>query len=257
MDRRAFLVKSFGWTLAGIAGFNPFAKAFAMGQRPRDARMAVIIDDIGYSRRQAAAFMGIGANLTYAVLPHLPYSAALACAIHEKGHEILLHQPMEPFDRQLDPGPGALYVGDSAAQIEKVVRTNIRAVPFVSGVNNHMGSRFTSNGDDIRYALQAIKSRGLFFVDSLTTHRSKAYHTACSLHMPRGRRDTFLDNHRHPQAILNRLYGVMNQALAHGHAIAIGHPYPETAAALRVFWSEIQGTPVRLVPVSRLLTEGT
>jgi len=162
---------------------------------------------------------------------------------------------MEPFDRQLDPGPGALYVGDSAARIEKVVRTNIRAVPFVSGVNNHMGSRFTSNGDDIRYALQAIKSRGLFFVDSLTTHRSKAYRTACSLHMPRGRRDTFLDNHRHPQAILNRLYGVMNQALVHGHAIAIGHPYPETAAALRVFWSEIQNTPVHMVPVSRLLTK--
>jgi len=255
MDRRAFLVKSIGGTLAGIAGFNPFAKAFAMGQRPLEARMAVIIDDIGYSRRQAAAFIEIGAELTYAVLPHLPYSAALASTIHEKGHEILLHQPMEPFDRQLDPGPGALYVGDSAARIEKVVRTNIRAVPFVSGVNNHMGSRFTSNGDDIRYALQAIKSRGLFFVDSLTTHRSKAYHTACSLHMPRGRRDTFLDNHRQPQTILNRLYGVMSQALVHGHAIAIGHPYPETAAALRVFWSEIQGTPVHMVPVSRLLTK--
>jgi polysaccharide deacetylase 2 family uncharacterized protein YibQ len=156
----------------------------------------------------------------------------------------------------LDPGPGALYVGDSAARIEKVVRTNIRAVPFVSGVNNHMGSRFTSNGEDIRYALKAIKRCGLFFVDSLTTHRSKAYHTACDLHMPRGRRDTFLDNHRQPQAILNRLYDVMNQALVHGHAIAIGHPYPETAAALRVFWSEIQGTPVRMVPVSRLLTDG-
>jgi len=43
--------------------------------------------------------------------------------------------------------------------------------------------------------------------------------------------------------------------LVHGHAIAIGHPYPETAAALRVFWSEIQDTPVHVVPVSRLLTK--
>jgi len=255
MDRRAFLFKSLGWTLAGVAGFSPFSKAMAMGRRPRDARMAIIIDDIGHSRRSARAFLSIEANLTYAVLPHLPYSIELAHAIHENNHEILLHQPMEPFDRQLDPGPGALFVGDSAPHIESVVNTNIRAVPYASGVNNHMGSRFTSNGEDIRYALQAIKQRGLFFVDSLTTNHSKAYRTACGLHMTSGRRDAFLDNRRHPQAILNRLYDVMNQALIHGHAIAIGHPYPETAAALRMFWSEIQDTSVRIVPVSRLLTE--
>jgi len=253
MDRRTFLFKSLGWTLAGMAGFNPFSKALAMNRRPREAHMAIIIDDIGHSRRRAAEFMTIGAELSYAILPHLPYSVELAHVIHQNDHEVLLHQPMEPFDRQLDPGPGALFVGDSAPHIEKVVNTNIRAIPYVSGVNNHMGSRFTSNGKDIRYALQAIKQRGLFFVDSLTTNHSKAYRTACGLHMTSGRRDTFLDNHRHPQTILNRLYDVMNQALVHGHAIAIGHPYPETATALRIFWSEIQGTPVRLVPVSQLL----
>jgi uncharacterized protein len=255
MDRRAFLFKSLGWTLAGVAGFSPFSKALAMSRRPREARMAIIIDDIGHNRRRAWEFLAIEADLTYAVLPHLPYSVELAHAIHKKNHEILLHQPMEPFDRQLDPGPGALFVGDSAPHIEKVVNMNIRAVPYSSGVNNHMGSRFTSNGEDIRCALQAIKQRGLFFVDSLTSNHSKAYRTACGLHMTSGRRDTFLDNHRRFQAILNRLYDVMNQALVHGHAIAIGHPYPETAAALRVFWSEIQGTPIQMVPVSRLLTE--
>ncbi len=33
MDRRAFLFKSLGWTLAGMAGFSPFSKALAMGRR--------------------------------------------------------------------------------------------------------------------------------------------------------------------------------------------------------------------------------
>jgi polysaccharide deacetylase 2 family uncharacterized protein YibQ len=73
--------------------------------------------------------------------------------------------------------------------------------------------------------------------------------------MTSGRRDTFLDNCRHPRAILNRLYDVMNRALVYGHAIAIGHPHPETAEALHMFWSEIQDTPVRIVPVSRLLSD--
>ena len=252
MDRRAFLLKSFGWALAGLAGSSPCAKALAMGRRPRDARMAIIIDDIGHSRSRAAAFLKIPSNLTYAVLPHLPYSVELAHTIHEKGHEILLHQPMEPFDRSLDPGPGALFVGDSATRIANVMDTNIRAIPFAAGVNNHMGSRFTSNGKEIRCALLAIKQRGLFFIDSLTSHHSKAYLTACRIHMNSGR---FIDHQRHPQAILNRLYDVMNRSLVHGRAIAIGHPYPETAAALQIFCSEIHGTPVEMAPVSRLLAE--
>jgi uncharacterized protein len=253
MDRRTFLIKAMGWTLTGIAGLSPFRRAMAMGRRPFEARLAIIIDDIGYNPRRAAKFLSIPADLTYAVLPHLPYSVELAHVVHDKGHEILLHQPMEPFDRHLDPGPGALFVGDPASHIKSVVQDNIHAVPFATGVNNHMGSRFTSNGKDIRYALEAIKHRGLFFVDSLTSNRSKAYRTACSLHMTSGRRDAFLDNHRHPRAILSRLYDVMNLALIHGQAIAIGHPHPETAEALRVFISEIDGTPIRVVPVSRLL----
>jgi uncharacterized protein len=254
MDRRTFLFKTMGLTLAGIAGGFPFRHAMAMGRRPVEARLAVIIDDIGFNPRRAASFLSIPADLTFAVLPHLPYSVELAQTIHDKGHEILLHQPMEPFDRQLDPGPGALFVGDPASHIQSVVAENIQAVPFASGVNNHMGSRFTSNGEEIRYALEAIKYRGLFFVDSLTSSRSKAYHTACGLHMTSGRRDAFLDNQRHPRDIVNRLYDVMNLAFTHGQAIAIGHPYPETADALRVFISETEGAPIRVVPVSHLLT---
>ena len=257
MDRRAFLLKSLGWTLAGVTWLNPVTRALARGKQTDNVRMAIIIDDIGHSRRRAGAFLSIEADLTYAVLPHLAYSVELAHVIHQKGHEILLHQPMEPFDRHLDPGPGALFVGDSARHIESVVDTNVQAVPFASGVNNHMGSRFTSNRDEIRHTLEAIKRHGLFFVDSLTSHQSQAYRTACGLHMTSGRRDTFLDTRRQIRVILNRLYDVMNRALVHGHAIAIGHPYPETAAALRMFCSEIQDTPVSVVPVSRLLSGST
>lgn len=252
MNRRAFLLKSLGWAAAAVCG-GPLAGAWARGQRPASPRLAIIIDDIGSSRRRAALFTAIEARLTYAVLPHLPYSADLAAALHARGHEILLHQPMEPYDRQLDPGPGALFVGDPPGRIAQVVHANVRAVPYAAGVNNHMGSRFTSDGAHIRCALEAIQDHRLFFVDSLTTCRSKAYRTACGLQMTSGRRNVFLDTDRRPQAILNTLYGVMHHALVHGEAIAIGHPYPETAAALALFHSEIRDTPIRIVPVSHLL----
>ena len=236
---------------------NPLAEAMAMGTAPNEARIAIIIDDIGHSRRRAASFLATKADLTYAVLPHLSHSTELALAIHDRGHEILLHQPMEPFDRRLDPGPGALFVGDSATHITRVVDANVEAVPYAKGVNNHMGSRFTANGHDIRCALRAIQRHGLFFVDSLTSCHSKAYRTASGMHMTSGRNDSFLDSDRRPQAILHRLYAVMNHAFIHGQAIAIGHPYPETAVALGIFYSEIRDTPVRMVPVSRLLTDAS
>jgi polysaccharide deacetylase 2 family uncharacterized protein YibQ len=256
MNRRAFLFKSLGYAAAAALG-NPLADALAREVSPPPARIAIIIDDIGHSRRRAASFLATKADLTYAVLPHLPHSGELAGTIHEQGHEILLHQPMEPFDAQLDPGPGALFVGDTAARMKSIVDANIQAVPYAKGVNNHMGSRFTANDHDIRCALQAIHCHGLFFVDSLTTCHSKAYRTACGMRMASGRNDAFLDRDRHPQAILHRLYAVMNHALIHGQAIAIGHPYPETAAALGVFCSEIQDTPVRMVPVSHLLASAS
>ena len=57
MDRRTFLFKAIGWALAGTAGFSPFRRAIAMGSRPFEARLAIIIDDIGYNPRRAASFL--------------------------------------------------------------------------------------------------------------------------------------------------------------------------------------------------------
>jgi len=74
----------------------------------------------------------------------------------------MLHQPMEPFNPTLNPGPGALYVGKDPEKIAAVIDENIDEIPYASGINNHMGSRFTSSAEDIRNALEAIKSSGRF-----------------------------------------------------------------------------------------------
>jgi hypothetical protein len=160
---------------------------------------------------------------------------------------------MEPFDPKLAPGPGAVYVGDSRDQIDNVVASNIHAVPHVIGVNNHMGSRFTSSSPAILTALQTIKREGLFFVDSMTSHRSCAYRTACRINLRAGRRDAFLDTARQPDVIIRRLYQLVNCALTTGTAIGIGHPFAETAAAIHQFRAEIEGTGVEISSLSSVL----
>lgn len=233
---------------------GPLSKALAGGRgtsfRPR---IALIIDDIGFSLCRARQFLDLAVPVTYAVLPRLSHSHALAREIHAEGHEVMLHQPMEPFNASLDPGPGALYVGDEAGIIVKTIEENISEVPFATGVNNHMGSKFTACPKEIQAALQVVKNSGLFFVDSLTSSRSMAYKTARELHLDTACRNIFLDNRADIPSILSQLHRLRRHAARYGQAIGIGHPFPETAGAIRHFLKGLSDSEISFVHVSDLV----
>lgn len=257
MDRRQFVRQGTLALLWGLAGFSfPFRSTALGGTLPRigrKPRIALIIDDIGFSRTRARAFLDIGVPMTYAILPRLPLSRDLAEEIHHKGREIMLHQPMEPFDAGIDPGPGAVFVNDAADKITATIKENLTELPFAAGMNNHMGSRFTSSPEKMAQALPVVRDEGLFFVDSLTSGRSKAYPTACSLHMPAACRNVFLDNDRHETLVFRRLEQLLVHAQRSGQAIGIGHPHPETSRAVARFVSSFSPDAVDFVHVSELL----
>ena len=216
-------------------------------------RIALIIDDIGPTLSGARQFLQFGVPITFAILPRLAKSEKAAVEIHDQGHKIMLHQPMEPMNGDLDPGPGALYVGDEASRIGNILAENIAQVPFAEGVNNHMGSRFTACGKELHEALSVVKEKGLFFVDSLTSSSSKAYKTARQLHMPAAYRNIFLDNHLDQAYILSQLRHLKKIALNYGHAIGIGHPFSETARAIGFFLEDLDDSGISLVHVSDLI----
>jgi polysaccharide deacetylase 2 family uncharacterized protein YibQ len=257
MDRRGFLIKSTFYLLGSYLGLNSLSKAFGSGksiQSPQfSSRIALIIDDIGYSPSLARQFLGLGIPITFSVLPHLPNSQNLAVEIRYKGHEIMLHQPMEPYNAYYDPGPGALYVGFKANEIARIMKENITAVPYAVGVNNHMGSKFTSSQREIKETLWVVKDNGLFFVDSLTSSRSRAYRTARRLHISTACRNIFLDNVLDESAILVQLYKLKQHAIRYGRAIGIGHPFPETSRAVAKFLSTADPHDISFVHASRIL----
>ena len=234
--------------LGSVMGLRPLCRAFAY-----EPRIALIIDDIGFSRSRAREFIELALPMTFSILPRLSRSEELAREIHHEGREIMLHQPMEPRNPDLNPGPGALFVGNGEDRILRVMEENISAVPYAVGVNNHMGSRFTATHPEIRKALEVLKTRNLLFVDSLTTSSSMAYETARDLRLPAGYRNVFLDNHPGEPAILCQLRKLKRIALRHGHAIGIGHPHPETARAIGRFSHDLERSGISLVHVSRLI----
>ena len=147
-------------------------------------------------------------------------------------------------------------MGYGSNKIVRIMEENISRIPFVVGVNNHMGSRFTRYEGEVFETLQVVKEKGLFFVDSLTTGRSKAYETARNLNMPAASRNVFLDNVLEESAIIRQLSLLKKSALKHGHSVGIGHPFPETARAIRSFLKEPGAPGFAWVHVSRLIESG-
>jgi hypothetical protein len=255
MNRRTFLLNSTSILFGGLLGLDGLSRAFCFSdwkEKPLP-RIAIIIDDIGFSRSLARRFLDLEVPITFAILPKLERSIDLAEEIHAQGHEIMLHQPMEAHNCRINPGPGALYVGYGAEKIAEVVRENIAGIPYALGVNNHMGSRLTECRQEINEVLNVIENNSLFFVDSFTSSRSIAYQEASRRHIPTTFRNIFLDNVRSEAYIINQLRILEKEAFKYGQAVGIGHPFPETARAISRFLSGSGNLSNFLVPISAVL----
>jgi polysaccharide deacetylase 2 family uncharacterized protein YibQ len=127
-------------------------------------KIAIIIDDIGNDLSPLYEFLKIDASLTFAILPHYAHSVDAANILHRAKREILLHLPMEPhtFPHE-DPGMGALFLSMSDQQIKAEVDKDLDAIPHLSGVNNHMGSKFMEDETKVDIVFRQIKKRNLFF----------------------------------------------------------------------------------------------
>jgi polysaccharide deacetylase 2 family uncharacterized protein YibQ len=213
--------------------------------------LAVVIDDMGQSVQTARELLQImGTDLTWAILPYSPDTSEVVALAAANNLEYLLHVPMEPQRYpQIDPGPGSIMVDMPPEQVRAVLINNLEQVPGAVGANNHMGSRFTEDVQGMRIVLQEITSRSLFFMDSLTSPKSKIEEVARDLRTPVAFRDVFLDNKQNVDAILRQLRKAEQVARRSGHAVAIGHPYPETLTALAT-WSKGRDLNVELVPLS-------
>lgn len=216
-------------------------------------KVAIIIDDIGYERRVAEKFLSLDAVLTFSVFPNSPFQQRIIRKAHAKGVEIMLHLPMEPDEYpEVDPGPDALLTSMSPDELIDQLNKNLDAVPLIKGVNNHMGSKMTTESSRMYQIFSVLKKRGLFFVDSRTTSESICKPSARLLQVPFAQRDVFLDHVQEPAFIRRQIKELIRIAEIHGTAIGIAHPHPVTYEVFREELPELQ-KKVRLVPASSIV----
>jgi len=257
ISRRDFLIRSALFTAGSCAGtglmLKPFARALDRQAADVPApRIGIILDDVGFNLERVQPFLELNVPITYAILPHMQFSRSLAENIHSRGHEVMLHQPMEPYNSELNPGPGALYLTQSTAVMESILRGNLENFPHAAGFNNHMGSRFTESRVKMQPALSFFLEKEFYFVDSCTSARSVGFETARAMNMMAAHSHEFIDNTRAGAAVYGQLVRLKAHALKNGCAIGIGHPWPETAQGLRQFLQELKGSNFSLVYASQI-----
>jgi len=217
--------------------------------------IGIIIDDLGYDLEVVRQLITLKTPFTYSILPWGPYSKKIAQILRDSGGEIMLHLPMEPLGYpKINPGPGALLLVMSPLTLLNRLKADLNAFPYIEGVNNHMGSRFTQDRAYMRLVLEEIKKRGLFFVDSLTAPNSWAYKTALELGIPACRRDVFLDATSDVLSIKKRLDILKRKAASRGFAVAICHPYFTTMMVLAKAIPELK-RDFNIVPVSEIIKQ--
>ena len=217
-------------------------------------RVAIIIDDIGFRDEIEQGFLALPGRLTFAVLPFSKSGVAFAKKAHSLGREIMLHLPMEPKAYpSIRPGKGGLLLKMGNEEIRQTLLANLTQVPYISGVNNHMGSAFTSDAAKMDLVIRELKGRNLYFVDSRTAGSAKGYEVARQLGVPAAARNVFLDHTPTEDVIAKQFDLLMRTAQRQGYAIAIGHPHKATLDTLRRKLPELAARNIALVPPSELV----
>ena len=223
-------------------------------QRLSYPKIGIIIDDLGYDSSLAKAFMKFDLPLTFSVLPYAPNTRLIALKAREEGREIMLHLPMEPINYpDINPGNGVLLVSMDKEKILEILNRDLSQIPFIAGVNNHMGSRFTEFGEKMEVVLAELKTRGLYFIDSRTSAGSVAFNVAKKIELRTATRDIFLDNDLTDNALKIQMERLLSLARYKGWAIGIGHPHKKTLKLLKRFQSTLNNE-AEVVPISNLVS---
>jgi polysaccharide deacetylase 2 family uncharacterized protein YibQ len=221
----------------------------------RQARVAILIDDLGNDLLIARSLAGIDAPLTFAVMPFHPFSREVAELAHLFGREVLIHLPMEPENGAALGAENVLLTTADRDAIVQELDASLDAVPHAVGANNYMGSRFTADRAHMLWVLEYLKQKDLFFIDSRTTPHSVACEVAAAIGLRCAARSVFLDDTDDESAIRSQIEALPKLAHQQGDVIAIGHARPATVAALQAALPSVTGAGVQVVSASTVIAD--
>jgi polysaccharide deacetylase 2 family uncharacterized protein YibQ len=223
-----------------------------VGRPAGPPKIAIVIDDLGADLAGTDRALRLPASVTLSFLPYADATPWLSAEAARGGHEVLLHMPMEA-DGDHDPGPQALTAGLAPDEIRRRVAAALARVPGAIGLNNHMGSRVTSDRAMLIPVAEELAARHLLFFDSRTTPDTQVVTVSRAFGVASAGRDVFLDDEQTAGAVDAQLAALEQRARVQGIAIAIGHPHDVTLAALAQWMAKAGAKGFVLVPLSEAI----
>ena len=201
----------------------PAVKSFDFEKAKKNAQLIFVFDDGGQNLAQLKEFLELPFPITVAVLPQITHSAEAADLVRKSGNEVILHQPMQSVNANINPGPGAITPDMTEAQIIAQLFVNIDQVSPIAGMNNHEGSGITANAEAMEIILKTAEQAGIYFLDSRTNVETQVPYVARELGYTWYERNIFLDNEKTRDNALTELKKGLALANKNGSVIMIGH----------------------------------
>ena len=217
---------------SAVKNFIVFSIALYTSISLAQNKLAIVIDDVGYHLKEDAAIFAMPREISVAIIPAAPHARARNQEAKSQGRDILIHMPMQPMSA-VKIEDGGLHLGMSSAQVNDRVNTAKNIVNDAIGMNNHMGSAATADPQLMTYLMTALQEKHLFFLDSRTIGKSVAGKIAKEQGVHSLDRHIFLDDSNELADVQYQFQAAIQYARKHGTAIAIGHPRPNTIAALQ------------------------
>lgn len=217
-------------------------------------QIAIVIDDFGNSyKSHIRDFLHLEQRITVGVLPGLKYSGEIATAAKGNGLEVMIHMPMEPQNGQFKSDDYILLTNMSEKEIRRRMNKALEAVPHASGLNNHMGSRATTDERLLAALVSELERHRLFFLDSKTSPESRACAVARRLDVSCGTNDAFLDAIKEEPFIRQQVLSLAELASRKGQAIGIAHPERMTLKVLQQELPKLEKRGFQFVSVSEFV----
>ncbi len=220
---------------------------------PDGPLVAIVIDDMGQDRAASLSALTLPGRVTYSFLPYGSATREVAEMAKAQGDEVAVHMPMQPWSKRRDPGPDALTLDLPPAELERRINANLAKVPGYTGVNNHMGSRFSERPEGLSHLFAMLEKRDIWYLDSRTSRETVADAVAAERSLRYARRDVFLDDDSARLPFQRQLAEAESRARAKGVAVIIAHPRPDSLRSLRAWLETAEARGFHSVTISEAI----
>ena len=195
--------------------------------------IVLVIDDFGYRNDNISdGFLNLSIPITCAIIPGHTASKKFAEKAVSYGKEVIIHMPMESENYSPGEDEYKLLTSMTSELIENKLIQAFESLPEAIGMNNHQGSKATSDSKTMTVLASVLKDRGKYFIDSRTSSLTIGEKTMISFGVPTARRNIFLDNNNDLDRIEEQMNKLANSAKKNGVAVGLGHARKNTLSVI-------------------------